>query len=64
LFLDNCVTSDGFARISFVEHNDLYWHSECCVCVTCLESLIGNKYYQDQIYNQLFCLEHIPYQLE
>jgi len=60
--LDKCLTSDGLACIRFVEHNDLYWHSDCCVCVTCLQSLIGKKYYQDQIYNQLFCLEHIPHQ--
>ncbi|CAF0981965.1 unnamed protein product [Rotaria sordida] len=55
------LTSDGLTSIRFVEHKNFYWHSDCCVCVTCLQSLIGQKFYQDQIYNQLFCLQHIPH---
>lgn len=61
-YLENSLTVDGIGSIRYVEHNDLYWHSDCCVCVTCLQSLIGHKFYQDQIYNQLFCLQHIPNQ--
>ncbi|CAF5002517.1 unnamed protein product [Rotaria sp. Silwood1] len=70
LFTHKCVRyeslrSDGLTSISFVQHKDFYWHSDCCVCVTCLQSLIGQKFYQDQTYNQLFCLDHIPsYQFE
>ncbi|CAF1379760.1 unnamed protein product [Rotaria sordida] len=56
------LTSDGLTSIHFVEYKNCYWHSDCCVCVTCLQSLIGQKFYQDQIYNQLFCLQHIPHQ--
>ncbi|CAF5073157.1 unnamed protein product, partial [Rotaria sp. Silwood1] len=47
------------------QHKNFYAHSDCCVCGTCLQSLIGQKVYQDQTYNQLFCLDHIPsYQFE
>ncbi|CAF3747321.1 unnamed protein product [Rotaria sp. Silwood1] len=63
-FNHESLTSDGLTSIHFVQHKNFYWHSDCCVCVTCLQSLIGQKFYQDQTYNQLFCLDHIPYQLE
>ncbi|CAF2054306.1 unnamed protein product [Rotaria magnacalcarata] len=63
-FNHDSLTSDGLTYVRFVQHKEFYWHSDCCVCVTCLQSLIGLKFYQDQIYNQLFCLEHIPSQLE
>ncbi|UJR17857.1 hypothetical protein I4U23_004756 [Adineta vaga] len=61
-FDPNSVTSDGLVRIHYVEANDFYWHSDCCVCVTCSQSLIGKQFYQDEYYDLLFCLEHVPVQ--
>ena len=58
--LENEVREDGLGTISFVEYNGLHWHSNCCVCAICLKKLIGEKFYQDLIFNQLFCLDHIP----
>ncbi|CAF1417472.1 unnamed protein product [Adineta ricciae] len=61
-FDPNSIKSDGLVRVHYVEAHGSYWHSECCVCAVCLKSLIGEKFYQDQYCNQLFCLEHIPLQ--
>ncbi|CAF1369944.1 unnamed protein product [Adineta steineri] len=61
-FDHNSITSDGLAYINYAEHNGLYWHSDCCVCVICLTSLVGKEFCQDQFKNQLFCHEHDPEQ--